>query len=336
MSTEINFDMPLPTIDDVLFDVELHNVYSEYRLPDKTISHGLSHTAKYKAVVNQKTGEIISVVGSNYKLISNKSALEIGKHLFKKLYPNVDPNALIPFKVVAPKTMGSAHIDLIHKDVNFDVWEQDQWLPFIRTTNSYNRTYALSFEIGFVRKLCSNGVLFNKKSLELKYYHSKENKFEIQNDVSKIIATTKLFTDQCAKLALCKFPKEMIVPLIFQALNVNLELPGESQIIQKLKNLNNLVTTIRDLTDLYFGAIGDNTYAVLNVMTDLISHQDLLKCLPGYYLHVRSYYTKPTAWMDDFSNKMDANGFAFDKYLSKTIVSLNNFNEKTKFEWSMN
>jgi len=336
MGTAIDFNKPLPTLKDILFDVEMGSVFYEDPYSSKDTTPKKMCAKNHQAVVNQKTGEIISIVGNNYKLISNREALEIGKNLFRELYPKEDPNALFPFKVVAPKTMGSAHIDLIHRDVNFSVFEQADWLPFIRTTNSYNRSFALTYEIGFVRSLCSNGALFNKKSLKLKYYHSKDDQIDIQNSVLHIKATTELFKEQCGRLREFDFPRELMVPLVFKSLNVNLDVPNYNQINQKIKQLQTLIDVTNEITPTYFGSMGDNAYAAFNVLTDLVSHQDVHHCLPGYYLHVRSYYAKPTFWMGNFTQAIKDQNFKITSYFRNTISKLNNLKEQINFEWELN
>ena len=254
-------------------------------------------------MVNSTSGKVISIVSKDYKLIPNIEAIKLGKELFLQLFPGVDIDALIPFKVLAPKTLNSVHIDMIHKDVNFNVSEQEQWLPFMRISNSYNRTVALSYEIGFVRALCSNGVLFKKNTLQLKYYHTKDNRINVQNDASQIGGAINYFKDQCRKLSDIKFPKEIMVPLVFDILHINLKIPDEGIDKQKWRRLNKLIKTTHELTNLYFGTIGDNAYAAFNVLSDLVSHEDVNHCLPAYHLHVRSYFTKPNSWAEQFIMK---------------------------------
>ncbi len=335
MSNEIDFAQPTNKLDEVLFDVKLRNIYSDFPSTENSTSKKIL-ALNHKAVVNQSNGGILSVVGNNYKLITNREALEMGKSLFAHLYPDENPQEFIPYKVVAPMSKASVHIDLIHKDVNFDVWDQETWLPFLRTTNSYNRTYALSFEIGFVRKLCSNGVLFNKKTMKLKYVHDRKNKFEWMNDLAMIKSTTEIFKGQSQKLRDFKIEKILMVPLVFQVLNINLDLPENNSLTKKLNNLENLIQMIGKFTEGYFNLTGANAYSALNVMTDLVSHQNDYKNLMGYYFNVRSFYTKPSDWMLDFSQKIDQKPVNMAEYLKNTIIKLEDIKEKTDLDWMLN
>jgi len=335
MNNEIDFATPTKKMNDVLIDVKLQDIYSEFHFP-RTLFNQPIFTRNHRAVVNQRSGEIISVVGSNYKLISNKEAIGIGKQIFIQLYPSVKSNELIPFKVVAPHSNASAHIDFIHQSVDFKVWDQETWLPFLRTTNSYNRSIALSFEMGFVRKLCSNGVLFNKNSIKLKYLHNKGNRVDIISASNQIKATSDLFIKQCQSLRNYKLPKELMIALVFQILNINLEIQNSKQFTRKLNYLHNLIELTKVLIERYSTDLGSNAYTAFNVMTDLVSHQDEYKNLTGYYFNVRSFYAKPADWMEDFSNKIIANSFAFEKYVGETIKRLESVKEQTKLEWMLN
>ena len=335
MRNPIDFEKPSYELNDVLFDVLLKDVFTTNMKTDGTIS-SQQKASNYKAVVNSSNDQILSIVGNNYQLISNKDAVEMGKDIFAQLYPGIKRNDLIPYKIVAPQTKASAHIDLIHKDVNFNVMTQETWLPFLRMTNSYNRTYALSFEVGFVRKLCSNGVLFDKKSMKIKYYHTRENKIRLESDVSHIMAAPGTFTKQCQQLKDFYFPKKSMIPLVFQAFNINLETSDQKQSRQKAKSLSKLMKIATDTVDFYTTTMGENGYAALNVLTDLVSHQDVNKCLPGYYLRVKSYYTRPTQWMDEFSNAIADQKFDLNQYLSQEIEALNVFSEVAGLDWNLN
>lgn len=334
MKYEIDFQSPTH-LADVLFKVKLQDVYSDFQYPAAK-SKSRVDTPDFRAIVNQSNGRIVSIVGKNYQLISNEEALEKGKQIFTKLYPWVKTDELIPYKVISPKSHASTHIDLIHESVDFKMWEQETWLPFLRISNSYNRSVALSYEIGFVRKLCSNGVLFNKKSIKLKYFHTKGNTVDIISAANQIKTTSNLFTEQCLFLKNYPIPKELMFALVCQILNVNLEVPDNRQFNKKLNSIMLLYELTKILTREYSKILGLNAYTVFNVATDFISHQDYYKILPGYYFNVRSYFAKPTDWMEDFTNKTKDKSFDYKDYLKETIDSLERIKKNTLFEWELN
>jgi uncharacterized protein DUF932 len=50
----------------------------------------------------------------------------------------------------------------------------DTFGPFIRVTNSYNALRALAFDIGFLRKVCKNGLIVPKSIFRFKFAHSRQ------------------------------------------------------------------------------------------------------------------------------------------------------------------
>ena len=329
----IDFNKPVNRLDDLLFDVQLEKLFaspgsSEAKNTDKI------ELPNYRVVCRKNTGKVISVVSKNYKLIPNKEALKMGIELFHQLYPEVNTDELIPFRVVAPKSLASVHIDLIHKDVKFDMWKQETWLPFIRITNSYNRTHSLSFEVGFVKELCSNGVLFNKKTMRLKYNHERNRRISLKSDAEKIISFSQYFEKQCSKLHQYEISSDVIFPLLCRILKISMKIPDERYIPNKIKNLENLKHFVAKQMNSYQKIYGLNAYTAFNVATDLVSHNDTYNVLPGYYFNVRSFFARPTDWMEEFSNQITETDFSLDKYLRPTISGLKGFKEIAGFKWN--
>lgn len=335
MRQQIDFQPASHKLDEVLYNVALQPVYSSFRFPDTLFNQPIS-TKNYLAVVNQKNGNIISVVGHNYQLIPNSEALDMGKHLFTLLYPGLKKEELIPYKVIAPFSLASAHIDLIHKNVDFRVWEQETWLPFLRVSNSYNRTHALTFEIGFVRKLCSNGMLFRKRSMVIKYPHANNSKIDLESDALKIKDNQNIFSEHCQQLAAVSVPAELMFPLVCRMLNINLGLPEKRQFLKKLKYLDELYRTVNNLTSFYTNEKDPNGYDALSVISDLVSHQDQYKSLMGYYLNTRSWFVKPADFMDELTTKSRNAGFDLGDMLKDTIRQIMKLQDFLGMKWMMN
>jgi hypothetical protein len=329
----IDFDKPVDRINDVLFDVELQKLIAVPPSSNSQENKG-KEIPQYKLVCKKESGQVISIVSNNYRLIQNKEALKMGIDVFKQLFPEVDQEELIPFRIVAPKSLASVHIDLIHKDVNFNVWEQETWLPFIRITNSYNRTHALSFEVGFVKKLCSNGVLFNKKTMKLKYTHDKNKEIRLLNDVQEVLKVSNIFENQCIKLIKYNIERKDMFPLLCHILKINLNVGDKKKILTKARYLEKLNQIVLEQTAEYEKLNGLNAYTAFNVATDIVSHNDHYKVIPGYYFNVRTFFARPTVWMEDFSGKISQSDFNFEKYLETTMKKLNEFSEGTGFRWN--
>ena len=135
----------------VLFPVEEQPIFF---MPRK---YDFKKIKNYKAIVNKSNNTIISVVSSDYQLITNERALELGKKCFKQVFQTINTNDMEVYNITFPQTRSFCHIDVIHKNYTLNIGKKEVWLPFIRITNSYNRTKALCFDFGFCRELCENG-----------------------------------------------------------------------------------------------------------------------------------------------------------------------------------
>ncbi len=202
-------------------------------------------------------------------------------------------------------------------------------------TNSYNRIHTLSFEIGFVRKLCSNGVLFNKKTMKIKYTHSKGNKIDISTDVRIIKAHQDTFMNQCLEIKKISIPKEMMFPLMCNILNINLNIPGDKVKIQKRERIDSLYTSVNDLVRRYCNGTEPTGYDALNVISDLISHQDEYKNLSGYHLNTLSYYQKPAILVDQLI-EMKKKPVDISAFLKPTIEKIIELQNSLEAEWIYN
>jgi hypothetical protein len=127
-----------------------------------------------------------------------------------------------------------------------------------------------------------------------------------------------------------------MVALVFQILNIKFDLSLAHQDIKKINYLKNWIELIKMLSKRYFDELGSNAYAAFNVVTDLVSHQEEYKNITGYSFDVRSFYIKPTDWMESFLQKSATRDFDYEEYLEKTIANLRGLKRQTQLEWMLN
>jgi hypothetical protein len=312
-------------LDEILFGVETKPLFVEIEQNNINGLFGSNQektriVAKgYRAVINKSTQDILGVVSSNYHLISNADAIEKGKEAFKEIF-NISLNDLIVNKVITSKNKTFCHVDLIHPNVNFNVWEQDCWYPFIRVTNSYNRTFALSYELGFVRKLCSNGVIFDKKTIKVKIAHNKKiDQISFKADVSKFNEAKSSFISKMLSLKKFHIPKKKHFPLICKCLEIKKPLPGaDGKLNERIQDqYSNLIRVSSELSNQYVNSEGETAYSLFNVITDLVSHQSNYNNIPNYHLRPGSYSFKPTEWIEDFVTEIEKRTFDLEKYIGE-------------------
>jgi hypothetical protein len=232
---------------------------------------------QYKAVVRSDTGTVLAVVSDRYELLHNSHALDLGKKAFEHLFPEASTKDFIVYDLQLTKTGSACHIDLIHKSYSTDVWEQETWLPFLRVTNSYNRYRALSFDFGFVRKLCSNGIIFRKETIRARYYHTKGRlEVDLKQDESfqKLKELEKEFAAHMKQLRTVTIDSQLLLPLSLYLLQLRFDLKSQSQKKrqQEQARLAEVARSLQALVKGYVQKLGSNAYTALNAATDLATH----------------------------------------------------------------
>lgn len=323
MNKSLDYKPQTHHLDHILFDVEQIPITAQYQQGINEIQE--IKVEGYKALYNKRDKQVLSIVTNNYTLITNRQALEIGKMVFCKLFPSVKPEDLIPFKVISTTKLSSCHIDLVHKDINLSQWKQDTWLPFLRISNSYNRTIALSFEIGFVRELCSNGFIFDKESIKVKYAHTRGlMPVDFKVDVSRLRKYEVEFTNYLNNLSRFYVDPIYVFPLVLKSLNLKFNLDKNNRNLHNEQiRLEKTREIISELTKSYYEELKPTAYAVLSIITDFVSHQEKYNTIPMFKAHINSYYYKPGQWMHDFTESIQKTSFNMDDYLGDFLTYKN-------------
>lgn len=125
-----------------------------------------------KLIVDSETDTVLADVSSGYRMVRNEEACDLGKRIFGLVFGGDAARELRPFNLTMPKTRSFMHADFTAESLRFALGDGDGWLPFLRVTNSYNRTHQVGFRIGVCRWICMNGLIFEEKSVVVKDKHS--------------------------------------------------------------------------------------------------------------------------------------------------------------------
>ena len=287
----------------ITFPVKLEPLYLKDNRP----------VPKFFAVVNENNKHIFSVVTKNYKLIPNEQAIELGKKCLQNIFESADINDLEIFNIIAPKTYSFCHVDIIHKDYNINIWAQEAWLPYLRVTNSYNKTRTLRFDLGFCRELCDNGVIFESETMSLQYNHTHN---EVQSDNVIITNFHKLkklevqFIERMNNLQRFHVPPKYIPALLCKIFHLNIKLDAEDEKDQNFRD--HFYHTAFALTNTYFKEFGQNGYAALNVISDFASRPEIYM---NPNLYINRYQKLTGNWINTFINEIKKSDFKFENYL---------------------
>jgi hypothetical protein len=269
---------------------------------------------RFEAVVDAERNHTFAVVSERYRLVENREALNLGEHCFRQVFSAATADGMEVFNIILPATRSFCHVDFIHKDHSFEPWGGDRWWPYLRVTNSYNRTKPLRFDLGFCRAICTNGVIFGREHIVFRYYHTHEQiavegKFRV--DATRLKDLEVRFIEQVHNLKRYYVPPEHMLALACKVLQVEIK-PADLRDPRKRKRLVEFRDDVERLTNKYFTELGPNGYAAFNVMTDFASR-------PMLYISqeamIDPLQKRCGDWASNFIAAIQDPSFDFNKYL---------------------
>jgi Domain of unknown function (DUF932) len=314
--------MRLSQLEDALFPVEEHPVFVLVR--DESGEYHLPARDK-KAIVDTATQRVLGVVSRDYRLVTNRQALEWAYECCQNVFPDTKPIEWDVSRTDGPSTGGYCRIDLVHRTATLDFFDvlpgrrPEAFGPFIRVTNSYNGSRALAFDIGFYRKVCLNGLIAPETMVQFKYAHQRNLGMSIRFDVArdrlaKLQART---SEQFATLKECAVPRAAFEPMVRAALMIR-PLESTRPGTRDADEWMSLNAHIQKLCDRYAGELGETGYAVLNVITDLASHPPKSRHL---HRDRHGFQRLAGTWLTVFARECAQQGFAIDTYIGKMETS---------------
>lgn len=299
---------------DVLFPVEMRPVFVAPSYP----SNSQIRLPRHCAVVDAERDHVFAVVTDSYRLVTNDEALYLAGEIMERVFKLVTMSDMRCFNITMPNSRSFCHIDLVHAKRAFEPWEEEKWSPFLRVTNSYNRTKKLRFELGFCRWICRNGMIFGSRSVEISDAHSHAglNRIrydKIAGDLGSINALEAHFMGQLQNLRRYHVPPSIMPALFCKVFGVRVP-PDVEEKPRRVEPLLSMACKLNDLTSEYFDSMGHHAYAALNVLTDFATRPDGVISVAS---SMHNYQVETARWMEDFLNQIASSSFDFDHYLGE-------------------
>lgn len=307
----------LTQLNEIMFPVDEHPVFAsvktdsgEQRLP----------VPEKKAIVNLESGRILGIVSRGYRLVSNEEALDLAGKCCRAVFPETKPVEWGVTAVDAPMTGGHCFIDFTHNSAALDFSflpagdRPDEYGPFIRVTNSYNGLRALKFDIGYHRKVCTNGMILPETVIRFRFSHLRREigetvEFEIAR--GKLTGMRESFSEYLRALREFDISRKQFEPLVLAVLllrepkNAEPDSP-EAEAWAALRG------HLKRMCDRYAGELGENAYAVFNVITDFASHPPDNRCV---YRERHGFQRLAGAWLYGFSRECRKPDFDLGKHI---------------------
>jgi hypothetical protein len=242
-------------------------------------SDGVRPVPGRKAILNAKTRDVLGIVSRDYRIVTNEQALGWAMECCGAAFPETKPVEWEVSAADAPGTAGHCYIDLEHRSgaIDFSLApgadKPEAYGPFVRVTNSYNGLRALAFDVGFLRKVCKNGLILRESLVRFSFAHSRQDIGSvIRFDVPKapLAAAKASFGAFLQTLREQAVANDHFFPLVVAALSIRAPDPSEAD-ARTAHQWEALAAHVRDLQGRYTSDLGQNAYAVLNVITDFAS-----------------------------------------------------------------
>lgn len=278
------------------------------------------------AIIDFSTKKTFSVVSDRYHLILNKEAYDFADAIIRGVFEGFTLSDFECFNIYMPKTRGSCRIDLIipHNFNNPFGDPRENWTPFVRISNSYNKTLVLKYEIGFCRWICLNGVIFGQKGITIKFVHTDEINpktinlyiLKAQQEIGNIRNLWNAFENKLLRLKEIPLPSTMALPMFCKAFGLEID---ETKVSKSQKEnfkikAQKIITSSKE----YFAELGNNAYALFNVLTDFASFSEGV-ANPHNFIH--GYQRKVGDWVDNIVTESSKPDFSLYKYIGEAAMN---------------
>ena len=302
------------SVHDLLFDVD--QVPIEAVIGSNGSTRRINIPGK-KALVNQRTGLVLGVVSREYRVVTNHEAVNLARDVCEKAFPGLSSVEWEAKRAEAPRTQSYAFIDLMHKTHVLNYWDSeikkdDPFTPFLRVTNSFNGARALRFDIGFMRKHCSNGVIFEEEVATIKATHSKEALAQLKIEITS--RSLPQMWDEFSKFLTSVRNISMDTDQSTLALNTVLRLPDAKSDDKKarVEGLKALSLDLSTRLDGYRKELGPNAYAVFNTLTDIAARPPEI---PGFQQTRDSIEKRSGLWLKELARQNQTADFDLNAWI---------------------
>jgi hypothetical protein len=186
-------------------------------------------------------------------------------------------------------------------------------------TNSYNGLRALAFDIGFFRKVCKNGMILPDTIIRFKFTHMRRDiKETISFDVcdERLAKVKASFGSYLDALRACSVRSDQFAAFARAVLSIRVP----EKLVPKSREVadwESLTAHLAALCDQYARELGENAYALLNVITEFASRPPASR-----YVQRERHSLQRLAgtWLSSFAERCQRPSFNLTTYLAELTV----------------
>ena len=179
-------DKAVEFIEELFFPVDIRPLYWLH-------NSGRPVRTSYAVLVDEEYEEIFTAVSSSYAFIHNRDAYFLGHEIADHVFASSEQYEAIGGFLCRK---GASCYMKIYRPIEADQpLINDGWRAFLRITNSYNKTYPLSYTFGFQFEK-SYDVVLPSFSIELKAPHTDRPVSKIREQLHDWYSSPEFFTIQ--------------------------------------------------------------------------------------------------------------------------------------------
>lgn len=266
----------------------------------------------------ERRNVICCVTYDNYELIKNTDAVDIAKkHIIPVVFKGEGAQTYLCNGLLTSNSRGQSYIDMCSPDYKPPIKFEDVWLPFMRITNSYNRSLKLTYRIGFCHRNTSNRIIFSDRTIDLDTIHKgvvEKIQFQVQKNFSDIDEFEKKFYEGLIKLNKYFFPKKLMLQMVCRVFGYGVKWALGRRTEGAIARNHEIVRNVLKSTYEFFEYSGDSAYAAFCVLTAFATHPPFdLKRMMVNQLDRNQCVVGD--WTVEFVDKMSQPAFSIADYL---------------------
>ena len=269
------------------------------------------------ALVDTDAGEIVGVVGNDYRLFTNREAIDLCREFCLEAFPDTKSDEWIFRAAYGPESRSWVAMDLFHRSCAINLGgglATEDFTPFVRVTNSYNASRAVRLDVGFMRGMCSNGMIFSEEAVKILASHTDEEitRLTFSHPFEGMAALIKQFGETVADVRGVVMTPDQGAEIARRV--IGWPVLSEKATTRQRDDQQMLDADLVARRDRYFGELGANAYAAFNLVTDFASH-------PPQSSRMRrdrpSLERMAGAWLRGFRTAAKRPGFTVPKHIEE-------------------
>lgn len=170
----------------------------------------------YKAII--KDGELVAVLGENYRVLPNELAIKAAEEVASKVGAEPFKSKIFGGRHIAFNEIGTKMYATYLMPTEYDIAGKDTCRAGFTIMNGIDGTQAFSVSGFTFRKVCSNGVIMGQKKLT-RFYRKHTKGFLVNTEfvvssVEQVLERLKVVMENYAKLALVKLNQEIAQQIV--------------------------------------------------------------------------------------------------------------------------